>query len=97
MRSFVFEPSLKASAWIARLSSGGMRRSTTGLEPGSGLLRPEGANDTPKRRASIPVATSLREPPWRAISRTRAPFNGKGILTRTPLRSRVLAAKVLAV
>ena len=39
MTSFVFEPRRKASAWIAALSSSGMRRSTTGLEPGSGLRR----------------------------------------------------------
>ncbi len=87
MRSFVFEPRRNASAWISRLSSGGMRSSTTGLGPGSGLLRPDGVKETPNRSASIPVATSLREPPRRATSRTRAPFNEKGILTRTPFLS----------
>ena len=39
MTSFVLEPRRNASAWIADLSSSGMRRSTTGLEPGSGLRR----------------------------------------------------------
>ncbi len=39
MTSFVFEPRRNASAWIASFSSSGMRRSTTGLEPGSGLRR----------------------------------------------------------
>ncbi len=39
MTSFVLEPRRNASAWIASFSSSGMRRSTTGLEPGSGLRR----------------------------------------------------------
>ena len=84
MTSFVFEPARKASAWIASFSSTGMRRSTTGLVPGRGLLRREGTNATPKRWASIPVTTSFNETPRRATSRTSASFNEKGILTRTP-------------
>ena len=42
MTSFVLDAAREASAWISRFNSSGMRRRTTGLEPGSVLLRPVG-------------------------------------------------------
>src|SRR4051794_30864547 len=97
MTSFVLAPVLWASALIASFSSSGMRRRTTGLDPGSGLRRFVGAYSTANASASIPTATSLRLTRRRALSRTSACFRDGGVLRRTPFRSEVLAVKVLAV
>ena len=102
MTSFVLEPRLWASSWIAALSSSGMRRSTTGLDPGSALLRLVGTYAVSKRSARRPTATSLRLTLRRALSRTSACLRDAGMRTSTPLRSdlplcpEVLAVKVLA-
>src|SRR5262249_9509371 len=91
-------PERAASAWIASLSSSGMRRRRTGLEPGSVLLRPVGRYEIANDCASSPTATSLSDAPRRAVSRTSAPFKEEGALTRTPfLVAGVLAVKVLAI
>jgi hypothetical protein len=60
-------------------------------------VRPEGVKGTSKWSARRPTATSLREALRRAVSRTRAPFNEEGILTRMPFFDVLLALKVLAV
>jgi hypothetical protein len=44
----------------------------------------------------MPVATSLTLELRRAVSRTSAPFNGAGVLTRMPARCDLLALKLLA-
>ncbi len=97
MTSFALVSRRDASAWISSFSSCGTRRRRTGLEPASTLRRrPVGVYETPSSSARIPAATSLTLEPRRAVSRTSAPFNGAGILTRMPARCVLLAAKVLA-
>ena len=99
MTSFVLEPRRDASAWISSFSSSGMRRSTTGLEPGSALRRVRRHVLDAEASARMPTATSLRLAPASCGLAYERPFREEGVRTRTPLRvlQQVLAAKVLAV
>ena len=87
MRSFVFEPRRNASAWISRLE---LRRHAQQHDRARARERAL----APRRREVD--AETLREHPGghvvevaarRATSRTSAPFNEKGIRTRTPFLS----------
>src|SRR5215211_6707743 len=75
-----------ARAASRSFSSGGMRRRTDRPPPGGLPGRPLGSNETPKREASSPTATSLRLRPVRSTSSESRRLRSAGIRTRTSLR-----------
>src|SRR5690242_1301251 len=87
VRSLTFRLRSPARAKSLAISSGGIRRRTEPLRPGSLPGRPLSSKGSAKREARIPTATSLRLRPVLLTSSARSRFSSAGIRTRTCLRA----------